>query len=383
MLFAFVTTYYLSREMNSDGYGELAILMSFHSLMIIFPKSLNPGLLRLLNSKAVNAKSYIFAEQLRLYSAVVQLVFGLILMIPVFRYFTQSDIPFLFFSLIVIQSVGFNFEQYVLQHLQAIGEYKRYAIVNTLNRFVKLMGILFLLLLGEMSLIWVVIVQILAQYSALFYLPKRSSGLSYIDFHQLRSHHITKYSLRILVTEIILVLGLKGQYFFAFNKFSNSEIGNFALAENLILFVGLIPQSILTLYSPMIQKSESHEETKLLLRLTQFSIGYFIICAIGYFVAPVTIEFIFGNQYQQTIEVFKILIIGAFFTMSASSYFPFFHKWGQAKTILSIEGSTSVFFICVLLIFQFNTLEYISYAYMGSRIFNYILCNVYYFKRRL
>lgn len=369
--------------MNSDGYGELAILMSFHSLMIIFPKSLNPGLLRLLNSKAVNEKTYHFAEQLRLYSAVAQLFFGLILMVPIFRYFTQSEIPYLFFSLIVIQSVGFNIEQYVLQHMQSIGKYKQYAIVNTLNRFVKLLGIVLLLLLGEMSLIWVVIIQILAQYSALIYFPKRSPDLKYIDIYKLSSHHITKYSMRILLTEIILVLGLKGQYFFAFNQFSHSQIGNFALAENLILFVGLIPQSILTIYSPLIQKSETHEESQLLLRLTQFSFGYFIICVIGYYVAPMSIKFIFGEQYQQTIEVFKILIIGAFFTMSASSYFPFFHKWGQAKTILSIEGSTSVFFICILLVFQFNTLEYISYAYMVSRIFNFVLCNVFYFKRRL
>lgn len=357
-LLGFLTNILLVRYLGKQGQGEIALYNNITGLMVmIISFGIPTGLVHYLSIKKISLHQ---AKKLLLYVA----GFGVVLLALLFP-IIQNIFPAFYPDFIILHQWGFplliiHIVMLCLQQCfhaihQAEGKFGLIGVVSLIGNVWYTLLIVALVSNWirpfETIFFWVVMSMIfnftLQVGSLWFYLPKYEMDNSFIHKNLLKS--LFTFSAFALFTNLIQFFNYKMDlWFLNFFRHDKGEIGLYAVAGTLGQMVWLLPAAMQTI---LYQHVSAHHQTQSLkpyvYQQLKTILGYGIVAgALGYFLSPYILPWIFGKAFFESVHLFQYLLLGVVpfcLTMPISGYFA-----GSGRIRYNFYSALIGFVVCLM-----------------------------------
>ncbi len=248
--------------------------------------------------------------------------------------------------LIFFVFVPFMIFRYLNSCNQAYGKWTQFNILNISNKLIQL----FAMFLG--AYLFYKVLTICGKYQSILYgytlypilllIVTFAFNFQYLHFSRDRdkANNVLKDLSRIAVplglTNIFIIISMRFGYLVAERVLGNEALGVFSAANTLALVFPLITTSLMNV---LLRETATHKQDflrKIINNQKRYAFFLLIFLALSIFLSRFFILFIFGDNYVDAVNIFRILLIpyigGIFFT-PLQSYF-YSH---QPKTIMSVQ----------------------------------------------
>jgi O-antigen/teichoic acid export membrane protein len=183
-------------------------------------------------------------------------------------------------------------------------------------------------------------------YLVYFRYFKKKYTLSFLNAHQLK--YLLGFSFMAYLSSILHFLSCRMDFWIVEYFKGSEDLGYYSLASNLSQMLWIIPQAIASILITYASDGEIHQNTKntnLLTRVTLTLLSF--IALFLFFVSGFIIPFLFGTDYNKSILLFQLLLIGVVPFSINTILASFFVGIGSIKT--NLFTSFISFIICLIL----------------------------------
>lgn len=308
----------LARLLGPADFGSLMIALTTLVLIAdIADIGTNTGIIRFVSSnlKTSNERAYEFLKlslEIKLIAWFISFIL-IMLLAPVLanQVFNKAELV-LPFRLVAIGIGGALLFTFATASMQA---YQKYFLWSSINIFTNALRLIFILILGYLSLINIessllvyIVLPFFGFFVALFILPTRKILSSKQEFSL--SKELFKYNIPVAIFTAISAFSGRLDIYLNAALLSSREVGIYGAASQLVQFM---PQLVSALGLVAAPKFASYQNNKdMLVYFKKFQALVAGICLLGILMIPLfiyLIPIVFGVEYQDAIIPFMFLFI--------------------------------------------------------------------------
>jgi O-antigen/teichoic acid export membrane protein len=380
----FLLNIILARILSLEEFGRINLVLTFIIILFsIFEFNFSNSIVIFYNKE----KKDIFDDKKLIYYVnylfiryFVSITFiSLIILFILRHYYTLSTIEVF---VIFINFTMFLLYRYIISLNQAVGDWKKYNLMNILNNAFKLFFTLICLFIFtfithkftyyESSLIGFIIFSIIFFIFVLF----KSKEL----IHFVKKIYSNKNYLKIFrniiiplgISNLFIVISMRIDILIIEEYLTEKDIAIFAAANILALVFPLITSALRNVYIRQGALEKNNFLVNILKSQKKLLPLILFIFFISILLSKYFFEFLYGSQYSDSVIIFNILIIayigGVFFTPLES----FFYSHHQKSILLLKFLQMTIVIIFEIILVQYFELVGIAIAIVLSRIFGWI-----------
>lgn len=373
LILGVVTIGFLTRYLGQQGFGNYTLVFTYLSFFgIIADCGLQLTMVRELSQKKLPASIYSTYFFIKLVLVIFSTLLAIILL-AFFPYTTFLKIG------IIIASIGFavgslnNFGSVIFQ------ANLRLDLVTLTDILARAITTLFIFIFiftnsGFYSILLTILIGNLASSLLIALLLKKFIGFKFNFGHSLAKKLIIK-SMPIGFISVLALLYFKIDTLILSIYRDSSEVGIYGLAykiiENILVLWGFYLASVYPLLSSFIGDKKNVSANNLMRKSFLAALGFGgIVIVFGYFLSPLVVEILGGEEFSQSILALRILLFSVpFFFINNLIYHNFLAKALMSRLFVAIGAS-----LCVNLVL--NLIFIPKYGYQAAA-FNTLITEVF------
>ena len=356
LVFANITSLFLqigavvltTRMLGSEGYGKFSLFLLVAELVFLFGISwtsasvIRYGREEFVKTGKIN-KTFWSRNIILIPILIVFFILLSLFKRQILGYVCLKNIAFPLLILYILGKMSLNYTQYIQQ---AIGQLKLFAATNIIQKLLIIIGLFYIFIVSSISknVTAVIVVNIIALFG---------TTLIFINFLK-REYFIPvktdlAYIKRIFLFSYPIILGSGSAYIVNYidliviKKYMEvAEVGIYSLSYRGFIALQSISMSLIAVLAPMIVTFLTEKREDLIKKfvkriIIQGVLFWSIFLSVIVFLASVFIPIIFGENFQESIWPFSILMIGLAFNCIGSFYSPILTAYELIKQAMAVN----------------------------------------------
>ncbi len=312
----FLTIIIMSRDLGPEQYGVFSLLLAIFTIAVqISDFGISTSYVKYLSENLSKAKEIFYTV------IISKIVLSFIVIL--FLYFLSDHISLFFFEtnvyskLIQFISIAILFHSInsvIIANYQAKQQFKYFAFMNISHNLLKLLSILFISLSFTQdehlvyfmysysySLVTILIFLLITSYKNIFF----NNSFNFYHFIE-----IYKLGFWIFLSSLATMVIMRLDIMMLTKMSTPQEAGYYSVAMNLAMIFPLITASLVTTLLPKMEVFLQNNTIKeYIFKILQKAKYIIFILIVFELLSPYVIPLLFGTQYENSVAVFKILLI--------------------------------------------------------------------------
>ena len=341
----FVASMLTMRAVGPEGWGVIVVSTTVLTILwLVTGRGVDQAMVKCAARFAKDGSGSadaVFAtvHQIKLLLGGALVLVGLLLAMPMSRYFFGPDASAMALGIAAVGSLAATHWSYVGATLQATFGFRRFAILQSSNAAVRLILTALLIALGILSPVSAMVIVGAAYLTSAgigyALAPRAARGLR--GRAELRPT-IFRYSKWLVVSSVIHILYTRLDHLMLSGMVGTGATGTYGAAVTFIQLVDLLTFSMLTVFLPRfcasVDPAGLRRQAKQSIKV---SCGLGLLLLPAYFLAGPIIQRLLGPDYAGSIRLFEIMFFGAIFTLLTHPLQAVLHARGETRFLTGLD----------------------------------------------
>lgn len=345
----FVASLLTMRAVGPDGYGVIVVSTTVLTVIwLVTGRGVDQAMVRCAARSARDGPdsadaAFATVHQIKLALGGALVLVGLLLAVPLSRFFFGPGVSALALGVAVVASLAATLWSYVGASLQATFRFRRFALVQTSNAAVRLLLTVALVAWGILSPVSAMVIvgaaYLIAAGIGYALAPRaRATGFSLRGTHADLRPMIFRYSKWLVVSSVIHIFYTRLDHLMLSGMVGTAATGTYGAAVSFIQLVDLLTFSMLTVFLP---RFCAHTDAAGLRRQAKQSIkvscGLGLLLLPGYVLAGPIMRLLLGDDFAGSVRLFEIMFFGAIFTLLTHPLQAVLHARGETRFLTGLD----------------------------------------------